>query len=136
MKEAWTGSKNEKRSAPRFNLYLPLLLRETDGTDGQWERGFSINVSRLGVCILARRALAIQKKVEMHLIPRPGGKDPADRGLLLSGRVVRVERIHGPNWSGDEGFAVGVMFDEEFDLDLLAGILAPYRTPKAAGVGA
>jgi len=84
---------SERRSAPRFQLTLPLVIRWGVAAS-EVQLGYCRNVCANGMLVFALHSLQPGSSAEVEVIFPEYGKNEAKRSVrvLLHGIVVRVER--------------------------------------------
>lgn len=112
----WTPSPpEERRDAPRFNIYLQVMVRAAAERGGAWHRAQTINVSRTGASLFSTRPWTMHQVLDVCIVTGRGGQ-----GRFLSAWVVRVDSLPREAWGGAEAYAIGVQFDVEVDVGALA----------------
>lgn len=105
----------DRRDAPRFNVYLQVMVRAAAERGGAWHRAQTINVSRTGASLFSTRPWTMHQVLDVCIAPGRGG-----RGRFLSAWVVRVDSLPRETWGGAEAYAIGVQFDVDVDVGALA----------------
>ena len=81
----------ERRSAPRFAMRLPLLARFSNGGAHE-EHTFTRDVSYSGAFFYVDLEVGGRRQLELILTLPPEGETPASIRVRYTGRVARLER--------------------------------------------
>ncbi|MGH9649963.1 MAG: PilZ domain-containing protein [Terriglobales bacterium] len=82
----------ERRSAPRFVMRLPLSARFSNGAVHE-EQTFTRDVSSSGIFFYVDAEVGSRRQLELTLTLPPEGESPASIRVRYTGRVARLERL-------------------------------------------
>jgi hypothetical protein len=102
----------ERRSTPRFNLQLPVILEWQDSLGAHVVGGFTRDVSISGARVLCAEVPSLNSSVEVQVLLPTGDTSRSAVRLEALGKVVRV--------LGDEGRGIAITAGLKIDGDTTA----------------